>query len=107
MFCQLLLAVSSCIYQQLIACTLKLSQAPQAVRKWIHVKHTLNWYSCILRAIKELIIKMVFYIILVESDVYNSTSTQERLYADMKYPSNFVMTSIVVDGRLLSQLVFT
>ena len=66
-------------------------------------------YSCILRAINELIIKMVFYIILVESDVYDSTSTQERLYADMKYPSNFVMTSIqiVVDGRPLSQLVFT
>ena len=52
---------------------------------------------------------MVFYIILVECDVYDSTSTQERLYADMKYPSNFVMTSIqiVVDGRLLSQLVST
>ena len=31
------------------------------------------------------------------------------MHADMKYPSNFVMTSIqiVVDGRLLSQLAFT
>ena len=86
------------LYQQLIACTLKLSQVPQVVYKWVRLFlwdiFSIGIYACILKTINELIIKILAGVLY--SDVYDSTSAKERLFADKKYPSNFVMTSIQI-----------